>query len=286
MIPGAHTLPVMETCQCDATFIGSRIRIAVFMLGLILTPCWTQGKEGRNVDCLPFDHTHIAWDSILGKYTRDGRVDYARLKVGGEESLNLDLQTLESVCSENYASWSRDERLAFWINAYNAYTIKLILSHYPVKSIRSIGWLPLAAFRTSFIPLRWYHGEDLSLNDIENGILRAGFQDPRIHFAIVCASKGCPTLRSEAFRPMDLERQLDESARDFIRDPTKNRFDPVAGTLYLSKIFKWFKGDFVGAADGPRGYVARYLEEPAASRVVKGDPQIRFLDYDWSLNGE
>ena len=171
---------LMATCRRDSKFISAGIWIAVFALGLTLTACSTHGKAGRNADCVPFDHTHMVWDSILKEYTRDGWVDYSGLKEEGEESLNRYLGSLESVCSESYASWSRNERLAFWINAYNAYTIKLSLNHYPVRSIRSIGWLPLAAFRTSFIPLRWYHGKNLSLNDIENGILRAIFQQPRI----------------------------------------------------------------------------------------------------------
>jgi hypothetical protein len=277
---------MMKTCRRGARYRGARISFTAFMLGLALTASSAQGKVGKDVDCVRFDHAHIVWNSILEQYTRDGWVDYARLKAAGQESLNLYLGSLESVCSEHYVSWSRDERLAFWINVYNAYTIKLIIDHYPVRSIRSIGWLPLAAFRKSFIPLRWYHSKDLSLNDIENGILRATFEEPRIHFAIVCASRSCPSLRSEAFRPADLERQLEESARAFIRDPTKNRFDPVAGTLYLSKIFDWFKGDFEAATGGLKDYVARHLEEPAASRVATGDPVIRFLSYDWSLNGE
>jgi len=276
----------MENFRLGSRFMGKRIWIMAFTLGFALSAALAQEKVDRDQDCVPFDHTHIIWNTILQQYTQNGRIDYVRLKTAGQENLNSYLRTLEAVCAEQYVSWSRDEQLAFWINAYNAYTIKLIIDNYPVKSVRSIGLLPLAAFRKSFIPLRWYYGKDLSLNDIENGILRAIFQEPRIHFAIVCASKGCPSLRSEAFHPMDLERQLEESARAFIRDPSKNRFDPNAGTLYLSKLFDWFKKDFEAAAGSIREYVARYLEDTAASQVAMEKSRIRFLDYDWSLNEE
>ncbi len=276
----------METRPCFSGVKRGVNGFAVLILGLALIATPARGENDKDGGCRPFDHSHAAWSSILEQYTREGRVDYARLKKEGEEGLASYLASLESVCSQRYPSWSKEQRLAFWINAYNAYTIKLILDNYPVKSIRSIGTLPLAAFRKSFVPIGWYHGKNLSLNDIENGILRALFEEPRIHFAIVCASESCPTLRSEAYRATDLERQLEESARAFIRDTTKNRFDADANKLYLSKIFDWFKGDFVTAKSGLADFVAPYMDETAASHMARKDPKIRFLDYDWSLNGK
>jgi hypothetical protein len=166
------------------------------------------------------------------------------LRQRGEADLDRTLRTLEAVDGASYREWTRAQQLAFWINAYNAYTVRLILDHYPVRSIRSIGFWPLAAFRTSFIPMKALTGRQLSLNDIEHEVLRKRFREPRIHFAAVCASKGCPTLRSEAYRATELDRQLDESARAFLRDPSKNRFEERAATLYLSSIFKWFREDF------------------------------------------
>jgi hypothetical protein len=231
-----------------------------------------------------FDHDHAAWTAILQRYLRDGRVDYAGLKQGGKSQLSAYLRTLESVSRDQYDAWTREQKLAFWINAYNANTVALIVEHYPIPSIRSIGRLPLAAFRKRFISMPEFRRRKLSLNEIENQILRKQFGEPRIHFAIVCASKGCPVLASEAYRAADLDQQLEEGARRFVRDPAKNRFDAASGTLYLSSIFKWFGGDFNRAAGGVPLFVARYAEEPTAAAIREENVRVAFLPYDWSLN--
>ena len=157
----------------------------------------------------------------------------------------------------------------------------MILDHYPLKSIRSIGLLPLAAFRKSFIPLL---GQELSLNDIENDRLRAELRNPRIHFAIVCASKSCPALRSEAWRADAIDQQLDEATVAFLRDTSRNRWDAPGRTLLLSSIFKWFREDFERAAGSLLAFVARYARPEVAAVLQQGPVKIEFLDYDWSLN--
>jgi hypothetical protein len=230
-----------------------------------------------------FDHEHASWTAILGQYVKDGSVDYGGLADRGQPALNAYLSAL-GAASPAESGWTRGERLAFWINAYNAFTIRLILDHYPVRSIRSIGFLPLAAFRTKFIPLGT-DGRRISLNVIENDILRTQFHDPRIHFAIVCASKSCPALRSEAYRSSVLDQQLDEAARAFLNDPSKNRWEPGSRTLYLSSIFKWFHGDFERAGGALPAYVAGYMRPPDAAILASGNVRLVFLDYDWSLNG-
>jgi hypothetical protein len=126
-------------------------------------------------------------------------------------------------------------------------------------------------------------GGDVSLDDIEHGTLRADFREPRIHFALVCASRSCPSLRGEAYRAPDLGRQLDEQARAFLGDESKNRFDPAANTLYLSRIFDWFRADFEAVAPSLPAYVARYANDP---RVGQADVEVKFLEYDWSLNDQ
>lgn len=228
------------------------------------------------------DHEHRSWTEILDQYVVDGAVDYRGLGDRGQPAFDAYLDTLRAASSAE-SGWTREERLAFWVNAYNAFTIRLILDHHPLPSIRAIGFLPLAAFRTRFIPL----GTDqrmISLNMIENDILRRRFQDPRIHFAIVCASKSCPALLSEAYRATIIDQQLDMAARAFLADPSKNRWDSVAGTLYLSSIFKWFRGDFERAAGTVPIFVGRYMHLPDV--VASGSRSVRtvFLPYDWSLN--
>lgn len=202
------------------------------------------GGTPQRDSCLFFDHSHVLWTSVLSRYVKDGFVDYAGLKKAGEADLRSDLDALESVCRDHYQAWSREQQLAYWINAYNAYTVWLILDHYPLPSIRKIGLIPRAAFRQHFIRLERLRGRALSLNDIEHEILRKEFAEPRIHFAIVCASKGCPVLRSEASPAADLEGQLEEAARNFVRDTAKNRFESSTRTLHLSPIFQWFRADF------------------------------------------
>lgn len=231
--------------------------------------------------CTSVDQTHTQWSAILARWVSDGGVDYAGLQREGQPALTAYLATLSGACGPGYEGWTRAERIAFWLNAYNAFTVRLILDHYPIASIRRIGWLPGAAFRERFIPMEGLKGGTISLDDIENGTLRSGFGEPRIHFALVCASRSCPSLRSEAYRGADLDRQLDEQARAFLHDPTKNRVDPATRTMSLSSIFKWFRNDFEAVAGSLPAYVARYLD---ADTTHVADYDVDFLDYDWSLN--
>lgn len=248
----------------------------------------SEQARGTDAGCALIDHEHATWSRLVRQYVRDGFVDYQGLKRNGEQQLDAYLQSLQAVCRGNYDDSTRSQQLAFWINAYNAYTVKLILKHYPLQSIRNIGVLPGAAFRESFIALSKLVGDGqalMSLNDIEHEVLRKKFLEPRIHFAIVCASKGCPSLRSEPYRARDLEAQLTDAAQRFVRDPSKNRFDPATRTLHLSAIFDWFHEDFEKAASTVPTFVARYAEPDVAAALLAGNVQVEHLDYDWSLNG-
>ena len=232
-------------------------------------------------DCPKFDHTHAAWTELLQKWVRNDRVAYGALKKEALAALEAYLETLSAACAQDYIKWSREQRLAFWINAYNAFTVKLIVDHHPIPSIRKIGFLPMAAFRRRFIPMPELKGGDISLNDIENDTLRADFSEPRIHFALVCASLGCPNLRREAFRASELDRQLNEQARLFLNDKGKNRFEPERNTLYLSPIFLWFRADFEVVAGSVAAYAAQFLDDP---RIGEPGVNIKYTEYDWSLN--
>lgn len=233
-----------------------------------------------------FDQKHSGWNALLRHYVHSGFVDYAALKGPGRTELDRYLASLESVTSAQYGTWSQSSKLAFWINGYNAYTVKLILEHYPLKSIRSIGLLSGAAFRENFIPLKGLRGKTLSLNHIEHDILRKEFREPRIHFAIVCASKSCPELRSAAYQGSSLDAQLNDAARRFVADRSKNRFDAASRTLYLSSIFDWFSDDFERASKTVPAFVARFSEPAVAASIAASSVQVKFLEYDWSLNGK
>jgi hypothetical protein len=208
-------------------------------------------------------------------------VNYAGLARDGQTPLAAYLDTLSGTCASDYEGWTRDERIAFWINVYNAFTVRQVLDHHPIDSVRRIGWLPGAAFRRRFIPMEGLRGGRISLDDVEHATLRADFREPRIHFALVCAARSCPALRAEAYRASDLERQLEDQGRTFLRDPTKNRFDPATKVLYLSSIFRWFRGDFEAAAGSLPAFVSRYMDDAG---VTAPEVRVEFLDYDWALN--
>lgn len=236
-------------------------------------------------DCAAFDHQHRAWNELLQGHVRDGVVDYAKLHRDDAPLLRRYLGRLEATCNDDYATWTREQKLAFWINAYNAYTIRLILDHYPIDSIRRIGWLPGAAFRREFIPMQKLRGAVLSLQTIEDEILRTELAEPRIHFAIVCASRSCPALASAAYTADTLDAQLDAAARGFLADSTKNRWDPTTRTFELSAIFQWFKVDFEKAAGSVIAFVGRYVEPSVAAGIREPGVETRILPYDWTLNG-
>ncbi len=251
-------------------------------LSLALLAAWSLSGPADAAAVESFDHDHSEWTDLLKRYVRDGDVDYRGLAGEGRGPFDAYLRSLQAASASEH-TFRRDERMAFWINAYNAFTIRLVLDNYPIESIRAIGLLPGAAFRKKFIPLG-RGGEEISLDTIEHEILRKEFQDARIHFAIVCASKSCPALRSEAYRARDLARQLDDAARGFLADPSKNRLDG-SETLHLSPIFKWFREDFERDAGSLEAFAARYAAPNDAERIRTAKMQLEFLDYDWSLNG-
>jgi hypothetical protein len=226
-----------------------------------------------------FDHAHPAWDALLRKHVvlldggKASRTDYTGMaqQRGG---LKEYLQALSRVSEVEFDAWSRPQRMAFLINAYNAYTVEKILTRYPdLGSIWDFGKLFGNPFRDEFFSLL---GRKMSLDGIEHDILRKHYKDPRVHYAVNCASIGCPMLREEAYVAARLEAQLEEQAQRFLSDRTRNRFRD--GRLEVSKIFDWYKEDFEPREE----YFARYasvLGMPAGA-----NPRLVFLDYDWTLN--
>ena len=244
-----------------------------------------------------FDHGHAAWDALLkqqvGLITNGNasQVDYAGFKAD-RAALKPYLDALSAVSEADYRRWSSPQQLAFLINAYNAYTVELILIRYPdLKSIKDLGSVFQSPWKKPFFTLL---GKERSLDDVEHGLIRAPgvFNEPRIHVAVNCASIGCPMLRDEAFTADKLDAQLEDSMRRFLADRSRNRFDAASNTLSVSKIFDWYKGDF---EQGYQGFTsldatfARYADAlgdtPQARDAIRnGGLNIRYLDYDWALN--
>jgi hypothetical protein len=240
--------------------------ITLFFLCVVPRPC----RAETVVD------NHI-YAEMLKKYVKNGVVDYQGFK---SEEVKLDkyLQVLENI---NTGSLSRNEQFAFYINAYNAWTIKLILSGYPgVKSIKDLGGWFSSPWKKKLCRI---DGELITLDDIEHNILRPRFRDPRVHFAINCAAKSCPPLRGEPYSGGSLDQQLDDSAQAFINDPKSNRLE--GHELYVSKIFYWFGEDF---NDDVMGFFLKYAKGDLKKQLEskRGEIQIEYLDYDWSLNGK
>jgi hypothetical protein len=223
------------------------------------------------------------WDELLQRYVDDlGRVNYRRWKAEGADVLRVWLESLADVDLADFTD--ADARLALWLNAYNAIAISQVLEVYPIASIRPkvLGipnWLSFLDFFTRSNTI--IGGKKYSLNQIEHAILRPEFAEPRIHFALVCASVGCPLLRRGAYFPESVRTQLEADASRFIHNPDKVRYDAQKKTLYLSKIFKWYEEDFVKAAGSVAEYVGGYLGPEAA---VGDGWAIVFLPYDWNLN--
>ena len=220
--------------------------------------------------------SHNIWNGLLQKHVRaDGMVDYKGFQKDSA-TLHQYLRLLETA-HPNDKDWSRNEQMAYWINAYNAYTIDLIIGNYPVASIKDIK--KGVAFVNSVWDIKFIkiQGYTYDLNNIEHNILRPVFKDARIHAAVNCASFSCPKLLPEAYTADKLEGQLDKSMRSFINDPLRNRI--TANKAEISEIFKWFKGDFERDAGSLREYLNRYAED----KLTK-DTDISHIDYDWKLN--
>jgi hypothetical protein len=218
---------------------------------------------------------HAIWAELLDKYVKPGGVDYAGFKFE-EDKLDQYLKVLEGTDTQTL---SRNDQFAFYINAYNAWTIKLILSAYPgIKSIKDLGTFWKSPWEKKFVRI---NGELLSLDDIEHHILRPRFKDPRVHFAINCSAVSCPPLRSEPYMGSSLDQQLDQATRSFINDSNSYRLEGDA--FYVSRIFKWFAEDF---NNDVLGFYMKYAREDLKKKLAdkKDVIQIKYLNYDWSLN--
>ncbi len=240
-----------------------------------------------------------AWGQLLETYVKSGRVDYRRLKEQ-PDLLKESLKEFRQISRQEYGKWSRAAQIAFWINAYNLFTIKAVVGDYPPRgwnllypkvSIRQIGGVWAASvYRTA--------GEVVSLSQIEHQTLRGTLKEPRIHFALVCASLGCPPLPAEPYDEETLEQRLDFQVYRYLADPEHGlRWEPDARVLYLSAIFSWFGEDFdyyyrehkrfpdwSMEKRNALNFVWNYLPQEIVSQLEESAFEVKYLDYDWSLN--
>lgn len=269
--------------------ISRRVLLGMAALLALPLPCLAAAQT--------FDSHHGAWTTLLKKHVvvldggKASQLRYAGM-AADRPALKAYLATLSSVSQATFDAWPKPQQMAFLINAYNAYTVELILTRYPkLVSIKDLGSVIQSPWKQKFIPLL---GSTVSLDHIEQDLLRerGRFDDPRIHFAVNCASIGCPPLREEAFVAEQLDLQLDQQAQRFLSDRSRNRWNPTSEKLEVSKIFDWYKDDF---RQGYRGigsvaaYLARFSEQLADApsdreRVNSQRASVVYLDYDWNLN--
>jgi hypothetical protein len=227
---------------------------------------------------------HLAWDGLLKKYVDPrGFVDYTAWKASAADLGALEGYLALLSTADRKLKASREARLAFWINAYNALTVRGILQKYPTKSIKDhVSYL--GGYNIWKDLLLNVGDKEYSLNAIEHEVLRK-MNEPRIHFAIVCASVGCPRLLAEAYTPKNLDQQLDVNARAFFADRAKFKYDTDSGTLYLSPILDWFAEDFGRDRAEQLRTIAPYMPDEASRELaVSGSARVSLLDYDWNLN--
>ncbi len=261
------------------------------MLRLIIFACCAVAVAATQASA----YSHGTWDALLERHVEvlDGgkatAVDYSGM-AGERKKLQKYLHNLADVSRGQFDALAGNDQLAFLINAYNAWTVELILTGYPdIDSIKDLGSFFQSPWKKEFVDLL---GEKRTLDEIEHDLIRGSgrYNEPRIHFAVNCASIGCPALKKEAYRGEMLDAQLEEATTLFLADRSRNRLED--GTLKVSSIFKWYRQDFEtgwrGAETLPQ-FLALYrqslgLSDAEAASLVAGDIDIEFLDYDWSLN--
>jgi hypothetical protein len=244
-----------------------------------------------------FDQHHASWGALLQQAVvvepagHASRLRYAQLQQQ-RAVLGRYLRNLSEGAPLEFDAWSGQQQLVFLINAYNAFTVERVLSRYPdLSSFKDLGQVLQNPWKEKFFGLL---GQERSLDELEHGLIRApgAFDDPRIHFALVCASVGCPMLRNEAYTADRLDAQLDDAMRRFLSDRARNRFDPATRTLAVSKLFDWYRKDFELGHHGfgtLASVFARYADaladDPVAQAQIRsGRYSIAYLPYDWSLN--
>lgn len=252
--------------------------IASLTLTLILCPAPAVGQGFR----------HSELDSVLIRHVSTAGVDYRGLKTA-RAPLDRYVRQLGAVSSSEYDNWSRNEKLAYLINAYNALVLQQVIDNYPIK--RSMHLKALVRPANSVWQIKGFFddvrhpvaGASRTLDDIEHKLLREVLKEPRIHAALVCAARSCPPLRKEAYDAARIDEQLDEQWRVFINDKERNHIDRRRGEIKLSEILKWFESDF-GGTDAVISFISRYVDAPTQNWLRTRKYRVLYFDYDWTLN--
>ncbi|MBV8534901.1 MAG: DUF547 domain-containing protein [Alphaproteobacteria bacterium] len=245
---------------------------------------WRKWESQNDASTAVIDHG--IWDGFLKTYAhpgRDGivRVAYGRVTPADHERLAADLTRLAALPITDYR---RQEQLAFWIDLYNELTVEFVLDHYPVSGIKATSFLPGIFSETPWSrKLITIEGERLSLDDIEHRILRPGWHNPLIHYALNCASLGCPNLQPLAYTAANVDELLDRGAHEYVNAPRGARIDN--GKLVVSSIYVWYKADFGGTDAAVIAHLRRYAA-PALAQALAGVERISSDHYDWSLNDD
>lgn len=272
--------------------------LCVFLCGFFILALFTGFADESDKPAFDYDD----YQSALTNYVTDqGLVDYAGLKKDAGK-LDLFLNMIAALDPAQYQAWPEPERIAFLINAYNAYTLKAIIDHYPIQSS---FWgrlrFPANSIRQisgAWDKLQWgLMGKQVTLDGIEHGMLRKEFNEPRIHFAVNCASQGCPVLLNEAYVGRRLDEQLDVQVKRFVARPADFQLDQTNGSVKLSMILNWYASDFLQFADkmkpfsylddeqrGMMNFILPYLNEDQQTYLANNQVTVSFLEYDWSLN--
>ena len=222
-----------------------------------------------------FDQTYALYATVLSKYVKNGHVDYIGIKSSPGE-LTAFLESTAKVSKDEFETWTEDQQLAFLINVYNARTIELIIDNYPVESIRDIKKDGKGPWDQPVVKI--FSGI-ITLNQLENGVIRKNYNEPRIHFALVCASIGCPPLLDKPYTGANLDTELETQTKKFLSDARKNSIDRNNKTLRVSPIFEWYAGDFEKVAGSPADFLKKYYGGFPLDGYI-----IAYTDYDWSLN--
>lgn len=294
------------SCNCQTSrkwLISFALLVAILLIALQFLPNEQTSQNTVLADdsAQPQPFSYDDYTAVLQQVDDQGLVNYDHLKQH-PEALKHFQKALADLPAKTLKEWPKEKQLALWINAYNALTLVAIVEHYPIKpsALKSLKF-PKNSIRQ--IDGVWdklifnVAGRKLTLNQIEHEIIRKEFKTPEIHLALVCAAVSCPSLRSEPYQAEKINTQFQDQVRHFVADPRKFKIDRSSNTVYLSKIFEWFADDFTERFSPESGfaghklaqcavlnYLSRHLDPDDATYLQNQSYQIKYLDYDWTLN--